>query len=117
MAVVQIGIMRVLVDERQVAMPMRVRLALRVARSMPVLVVRVMGMAVLVLERLVPMLVLMRLGEVEIEADRHQQPGEEQPAGHGLAEQGDRDEGANERRRREIGAGAGGAEMPQTEHE
>ena len=75
MAVVQIGIMRVLVDERQVAMGMAVRLAPRIVRPMRVLMVRVMGVAVLVLERLVPVLVLMRLGEVQIEADRHQQPG------------------------------------------
>jgi hypothetical protein len=75
MTVVQIGIMRVLVDERQVAMDMAVRLALGVTRPMGVLVVRVMGVAVLVLERLVPVLVLMRLGEMQIEADRHQQPG------------------------------------------
>ena len=68
MAVMQIGIMRVLVDERQVAMAMRVRLAHRVARPMRVLVVRVMGVAVLVLERLMPMLVLMRLGKMQIEA-------------------------------------------------
>jgi hypothetical protein len=71
MAVVQIGIMRVLVDERQVAMAMRVRLALRVARPMRVLMVRVMGVAVFVLERVVGVLVLMRLGKMQIETDRH----------------------------------------------
>ena len=56
MPVVQVGVMRVGVAQRRVAVPMRMRFADRPIMRVPV--VRVVPMAVLVLERLVRMLVL-----------------------------------------------------------
>jgi len=115
--VMQIGVMRVLVHERHMAMPVRVRLAGRIAGHVRMLMVSVMRMAVLVLEGFVHVLVLMRLGEMQIESDRHQKTRNNELQRHGFAEPRDRDERADERRRREIGAGARGPEMAQSEHE
>src|SRR5256885_16088616 len=81
---------------------------------MPVMLV--VGVAVLVLERIVPMLVLVRLGEMQIEPDCHQKTRKNELQRHCFTKQGDRDNGADKRRRREIGAGARGAEMTQSEH-
>ena len=86
MAVVQIGVMRVLVHERHMPMAMRVRLPRGLARFMRMLVMFVMRVAVLVLERLVMMLVLMRLGEMQIEPDRYQHAGDDELHRHRLAE-------------------------------
>src|SRR5947207_14857511 len=81
---------------------------------MPVMLV--VGMAVLVFERIVPMLVLVRLGEMEVEPDRHQKTRKHELQRHGFTKQGDRDNGADKRRRREISAGARRAEVTQSEH-
>jgi hypothetical protein len=53
MAVMQIGAVGVCVDERVVAVPMRVRLARRIVRRVRVAMVLVVDVAVLVLHRLV----------------------------------------------------------------
>ena len=117
MSVVQIGVMRVLVHERHMPVAMRVRLARRIAGHVRMPVMFVMRVAMLVLERLVPMLVLMRLGEMQRDADRHQSARDDELSCQRLAEQGDRDQRADKRRRGEIGAGARRAEMAETEHE
>ena len=62
MPVVQVGVMRMGVAQRRVAVPMRMRLADRPVVRVPV--VRVVSMAVLVFERLVRMLVLVPFGEM-----------------------------------------------------
>ena len=110
-AVVQIGIMRVLVHERQVPVTVRVRLARRIARLVRVPVMRVVDMAVLVLERLVRVLVLMPLGEMEVKTDRHQHPGDDERRVTGSPSIAIASTRADERRGREIGAGARRAEM------
>jgi hypothetical protein len=117
MSVVQIGVMRVLVHERHMPVAMRVRLARGIAGHVFVPVMFVMRMAMFVLEGLVPMLVLMRLGEMQRDADRHQSARDDELSCQRLAEQGDRDQRADKRRRGEIGAGARRAEMAETEHE
>ena len=63
--VMKIGIMRVTVDERLVAVPMAVRFAWRVVRPMRVLMVLVMLMPVFMLDRLVAMLMLMAFGQMQ----------------------------------------------------
>ena len=78
-AMVQIGIMRVAVHDRQVAVRVGVRLAYRVAGLVGMLVVRVVDMAVLVVERLVRVRVLMALRKMEVNPARDQQPGDHQP--------------------------------------
>jgi hypothetical protein len=65
--VMQVGVMRMGVMQRRMAVPMRMRLIDRTVMHVPivrVLVVLVMAMAVLVLERLVPMLVVVPFGEM-----------------------------------------------------
>ena len=65
MPVMQVGVMRVAMDERHVPMPGRVRFAGRHARPMLVLMVLVMNVAMFVLQRLVGVLMLVLFGEVE----------------------------------------------------
>jgi len=109
--VVQIGVMRMLVHERHVSVAMRVRLARGVAGFVRVLMMHVVRVPMLVLEGFVHMFVLMRLGEMQINAACHQQTGDDEQRPHGFAEQCDCNDRADERRRREVGAGACRAEM------
>jgi hypothetical protein len=62
-SVMQVGVMRMGVAQWRMSVPMRMRLRHR--SVMRVLMVRVVPMAVLVLERFVLMLVLMAFGEVQ----------------------------------------------------
>src|SRR5437868_15231683 len=82
---------------------------------MPVMLV--VGVAVLVLERIVPVLVLVRLGEMQIEPDCHQKTRKNELQRHGITKQGDRDNGADKWRGREIGDRARRPEMAQPEDE
>ncbi len=66
----QIGIMRVLMVHRQMAMRVRMRLADRAVVIVPV--VLIMRMAVVVLQRIVHMLVLMALGQMQPEPHGHE---------------------------------------------
>jgi hypothetical protein len=84
--VMQVGIMRVLVHDRQMAMSMRVWFYRRIAQAVRVLVVLIMHMAMLVFERLVRVLVLMPLGEMQVDPDRHQHAGSNELRGKGLSE-------------------------------
>ena len=65
MAVVQVRIMRMLVYDRRVPMPVRVRFARGVPRRMVMPMVLVMGMPVFVLRGRVGVLVLVPLGQVQ----------------------------------------------------
>jgi len=62
MPVMQVGVMRMGVAQWRVAVPMRMRFGDR--DLMRVAVMRIVSMAVLVLERLMRMLVLMAFGEM-----------------------------------------------------
>ena len=96
MTMVQVGIMRVPVHHRRVAVPMRMRLSGRIARLVIVLVVLVMDMTVLMFERLVRMVVIVSFDEVEIEADPHQQRCEHELHADGFPKQRDREQRADE---------------------
>ncbi len=72
MAVVEIGVMRVRVDQRLVAMPMCMRFAAVPLERMLVPVMRIVHVLVIVLHRLVRMLVLVPLGEMQPHAEPHQ---------------------------------------------
>ena len=65
-AVMQVGIVRVLVNDRQVHMAMRVRLASRITGSVPMAVMLVVHVAMFVIECFVSVLVLMPLGEMQV---------------------------------------------------
>ena len=65
-AVVDVGIVRMLVPQRLMMMPMRVGFPRRIARIVRVLVVRVVDMTVLVFHRLMRMLMIMRLHKMKV---------------------------------------------------
>ncbi len=70
--VMEIRIVRMAMHHRRVPVPVGVRLAGWCIRSMPMLVVRVVHVAVLVLHYLMRVLVVVALGEVQPQAERHQ---------------------------------------------
>ena len=69
------------------------------------------GMAVFVGHAVMDVDVVVPLSQVQIDADQHQPTRREQLQGYGFAQQRYRHRRADEGRRGEIGAGAGGAEM------
>jgi hypothetical protein len=77
MAVMQVREVRVVVAERLVGVGMAVRLSRRSPRRVGIPVVLVVDVCVRVLERLVLMLVVMPLGEMEPHPRPHQDRGEE----------------------------------------
>ena len=72
MAVVEVGIVWVPVHERLVTVPMGMRLLPQLARRVCVLVVFVVHVPVLMFHRLVGVLVLVPLGQVQVEAEGHE---------------------------------------------
>lgn len=65
MAVVEVWIVRMLMGHGRVLMPMAMRLARRVEWTMHMLMMGVMHVAVFVLQQLVGMLMLVRLGQMQ----------------------------------------------------
>src|SRR6266850_1061878 len=92
------------------------RLRGRIARLMFMLMVDVMHVPVLMLERLMQMLVLVRFGEVQIDADPHQQRRADEAKGQRLAEQWERKSRADEGGSREVSARADGSQMTKAEY-
>jgi hypothetical protein len=86
MPVMQIGVVRVFVHQLSVAVQVAVWLAYEIAWRMHMLVMRVMEMAVLMFQGLVHMLVVVRLCQMQINADPHQQRSAEERNGQWLAE-------------------------------
>ena len=88
------------------AVLVRVRLASIPLEGMSVLMVSIVAMGMRVSHRLVSVLVLVHLGQVQPDADGHQRRRQsERPRGR-LAESDDRNRSAGERRGGEIGGGA-----------
>ena len=75
------------------------RLPGRIPRRMLVLVMGIMHVPMLMLERLMQVLVFMRLCQVQIDADTHEQRRTEEGKGRRLAEQRKRESRADERGR------------------
>jgi len=117
MPVVQVGIMRVLVDETAMLVRMTVRFAARIGRRMRVLMMLVVNMPVLVKERFVHMLVLVLFGKMQIHACRHERGSRDQGPCDGLAEQRNRDRSADKGGGRKIRSGAGRTEVAQSQYE
>ena len=92
-----------------------VRLGDRPVVLMPM--VFVVHVAMLVLHRRVEVLVLVSLGQVQPEANTHQQSCADQRHCHRIMQKGDRDDGADERREREVSPGPCSSEMPQRRYE
>ena len=83
-AMMQVRIVRMLVHDRRVPMPVRVRFARRVPGRMVMPMVLVMGMPVFMLRGRVGVLVLMPLGQMQEEPDRHERGGERELHRHRL---------------------------------
>jgi hypothetical protein len=75
--------------------------------------VHVVFVLVLMLRRFMTMGVCVLLAQVQPYPDRHQRTGEQKSRRYGFAEQDDRQQGAEERRHREVRAGARSAQMAQ----
>ena len=79
---VRVGEMGVIVAQRLVAMPVRMRCTRRHRPVMRVQVVRVVFMLVLVFQRAMRVLMQVALAQVQPNADGHQRPGNQQRRGH-----------------------------------
>src|ERR1700722_2750777 len=111
MAMVDVRVVGMPVSKRFMTVPVRMRLCHRSFVSMAMMLV--VEMAVLVLDCVVYVFMGMPFGQMQPDAERHQQARNDQLRRDRLGEQGNRDDGAKERRDREISPSASGAEMAQ----
>ncbi len=95
--VMEIREVRVLVDERRMAVAVAVWLARGIVRAVGMLVMLVVAVEVLVLHFLMGVFVVMPLGEVEIDAGRHERRGKRQLDRDRVAEEDDRDQQKNQK--------------------
>jgi hypothetical protein len=102
MSVMEIRIMRMLVSHWHVPVPVAMGFTSLIVRAVRVLVVGIMNVPMLVLDRIVLVLMLMRFGQVQIKADRHQDTRADQTSSKLLMEHGYREQRAHERGRRCI---------------
>ncbi len=117
MGVMHVRHMRVAVVHRLMAMPVCVRFSWRVAWAMSVPMVLIMSMGVCMLNRMMPMFMVVIFGEVQPDAERHQNPGGNQLNRDGIMQDHDCGRGPQERSGREISARSRGPQMPQSENE
>src|SRR4051794_17346683 len=106
MPMMQVRIVGMFVKKPSVPAQVSVGLAGRIVGRMRMLVMRIVDMAVLVLQPLVKVLVLVRLGKVQIDADAHQQCRGQEGKGDRLTEERERKCRADEGRGREVSTGA-----------
>jgi len=106
MSVMQVRIVRMLVQKPRVPVPMAMRLAGRRVRRVFMLMMDVMYMAMFMLERFMQMLVVVRFSDVQINANTHQQRRAYESEGRCLTKQRERKGCTDEGSRREVGAGA-----------
>lgn len=76
MPVMQVGKVRVPVDQRRMGVYMRMRFARRIVRRMRMLMVFVMHMAMAVRDGIVRVFVLVPFGQMQPDADGHQGGGQ-----------------------------------------
>jgi len=107
--VVKIGVVRVHVPHRLMPVHVGVRLHDRPIVGMPV--VLVVDMSMFVFERVVLMLMIVPLGEVQVEANGHQRTCKHELQRERVPEDGHGQQRADEWRQREVGAGAGRTEV------
>ena len=98
-------------------MPMRMRLAPVPGKVVRVPVVRVVNVLVRMFYRGVRMRVLVALGEMQPDTERHQGDGDPEELRRTFTKQSQRKRGTEKRRHREIGAGARAAQIAQRDDE
>jgi hypothetical protein len=111
MAMVDVRVVRMPVPKRFMPVPVRMRLCHRSFVS--VAMMRIVAMAVLVLDCLVRVFMGMPFGQMQPDAERHQQARDDQLRSDRLAQEANRDDRAKERREREISPSPRAAEMAQ----
>ena len=116
MTVMEIRVMRMLVPNPRVSVPVAVGLSVWIGRRMVVLVVHIVDVTMLVLDRLMQVLVVMRLGEVQIDTNPHEKCGADQGKSWRLAEQRQRKGCADKWSRREVGASARRSQVAEAKH-
>jgi hypothetical protein len=114
---VDVRVVGVAVEDRIVTMLVRVGLVLVRAGGVRVPVVLVVNVAVAVHQGVVDVLVLVALGEMQPGARGHQQTRQQEGRRDRLPEQDHGRRRADERREREVGPRARGAEVSQRDHE
>jgi hypothetical protein len=102
MAVMEVRVMRMLVQKPRVPVPVAMRLPGRISRRVLMQVTDIVHVAMLMLEGLMQMLVIVSLGEVQIDADPHQHGGGHQSKGRCLAKQRERKGCADKGSGREV---------------
>ena len=90
MAVMQVGIVRMLMQKPRVHVPVAMRLTRRCVGRVLMLVMNIVHVPMLVLEWLMQMRMVMRLSEVQIDANPHQHRRADQSKGRPLAKQRER---------------------------
>ena len=86
MPMVKVGIVRVFVAHRRVVMRVGVRLAGRITGLVGMQVMVIVNMSMLMIHRLVAMVMLVSLRQMQVDADRHQDRRAGQLRGDGLME-------------------------------
>jgi hypothetical protein len=109
--VVDVRVVRMRVSERRVGVLVGVGLARIDAGGVLMLMVFVVDVPVGVRDRLVVVHVLVPLCQVKPDADAHQHGRSEEAHGYRLAEQHERERGADEGGQGEVGAGPRGADV------
>ena len=115
--VVHVGQVRMRVPFWLMAVPVGVRLARWITGCVRVLVMSVVRMGMGMLHSLVFVLVVVAFAKVQPDAQGYEQTGSDELQRDWLAQDKPRHQRADERRGREIGAGARCAEMAQGQHE
>src|SRR5207249_6239469 len=110
-AMMKVGIMWMRVEKRGVCMQMGVGLVGWCLWCVSMRVMLVVAVQMLVLQLLVGVLVVVRLADMKPDPERHQDTRDREAKGEWLAQRDDRRHGAEERRCREGGAGARGAQV------
>lgn len=113
----KVGVVHVRVAKSHVGVPVRVWFAARYPRLVGVLVVLVVPVEVFVLHWLMDMFVLVVLAHVEPHAEAHEGAADHHTSGQRLSQRCKRCDGSEERSRREVRAGPGGAEVAERAHE
>ena len=115
MPMVKVWVMHMLVLQRLVPMPMRVRLGYSAVVRM--LMVGIVHVAVLVFHRLMNVFVVMALGKMQIQAETHESRRKYELLRDWLVQHGDRHDGPDKRRQRKVRAGACASEVTQRQNE
>ena len=113
MPVMHVGHMRVRMPHHRMLMKMRVRLARRVEAAMRMAVVLIVSMGMGMAYRLVQVLMLVMLGQMQPHPKRHQSARQDQLHRDRFAQRDHRRNSADEWRSREVGTGSRAAEVTQ----